>query len=799
MTPEQILESISGGFFAVDNNFRFTYWNNAAEHGTGFSKQEVLGKHIFEIFPNAEKSELGERYKLALQTQTFQSLVTRYKDSRFEKWYDVRIYPNENGLSVFFQDITEHKHQEHWQQTLLQISHIINTSNNVEDLCQHVAHTLSVRCEIPPHHTLLYLQRKHDKKLVLMSQTQLLQREKEPIPLLLSPHFDTHNNSLLIESFTTGKLLFTSDIAKSVYYNTAPELVVSSEILTVLALPLCVGNEVIGVCECIFHQSKELTERSIPFLTLIANEVAMGISRRTLIDELRVKNVDLEMQRSQTVEAHATLRRFLAYFSHELRAPLNSIIGFSDIIASDIAKLSEETIRNYVQSINSGGKHLLHMINDILDLSKIESGKLELFYTTIPLYQFFTNLKEELFPLLKEKNLDLQLHITEELEEITADSVRLKQIILNLLSNAIKFSNPNNKIILRIERNGYDIEFSVQDFGVGMHPEDATKIFHPFQQVGSATKQSEGTGLGLSITKKLVELHNGSITLHSEWQQGTTFIVQLPIMVNVENTNETITQRIASLQSEKDTPLRVLIVEDKPNAYTLLNTYLTEASYVTELARNGEEALEKAKLWKPDVITLDILLPVKDGWQVMRELKEHPLCKDIPVIIVSMMDERNLGFGLGAVEYCVKPVQKNELLSAMKKITQRIPEKKSNKILVIDDDDSVTDLVQIILENEGCTVLKAHNGKKGLELAEKEQPDLIILDLVMPEISGFSVAHHLKKHSSTFNIPIMVITSMELDEEMREQLDGFVVSMVSKSGFTKRDLLQEISSVGKRP
>ncbi|MEI7907702.1 MAG: response regulator, partial [Bacteroidota bacterium] len=207
---------------------------------------------------------------------------------------------------------------------------------------------------------------------------------------------------------------------------------------------------------------------------------------------------------------------------------------------------------------------------------------------------------------------------------------------------------------------------------------------------------------------------------------------------------------------------------------------------------------EKAKLWKPDVITLDILIPVKDGWQVLRELKDHPLCKDIPVIIISMVDERNVGFGLGAVEYFVKPVQKDELIAAVKKVEGRITQN-SAKILVIYDDRSVTDLVQIILEAEGCTVIKAHNGKDGLALAEKEKPDLIILDLVMPEMSGFNVAYQLKQSSATYTIPVMIMTSMEIDDETREQLEGFVVSLMKKSGFTKRDLLNEISAIeGKR-
>jgi CheY-like chemotaxis protein len=267
------------------------------------------------------------------------------------------------------------------------------------------------------------------------------------------------------------------------------------------------------------------------------------------------------------------------------------------------------------------------------------------------------------------------------------------------------------------------------------------------------------------------------------------------MMVQADNDAEKIMRAITSAHGAK-APRRVLIVEDKPHAYTLLRTYLHDAGYETEIAVNGVEALEKAKLWKPDVITLDILLPVKDGWQVLSELKDHPLCREIPVIIISMVDERNVGFSLGAAEYFVKPVQKDSLLHALKRVAERHPNvANAAKILVIDDDKSATDLVQVILEAEGCTVLKANNGRDGLAMAERERPDLILLDLVMPELSGFNVAYQLKHNLATYTIPVMIMTSMEIDDETRRQLDGFVVGLMKKSGFTKRDLLNEIAAI----
>lgn len=789
LNPEAILESISGGFFALDKYFKLTYWNKAAEEGTYLKRDEVIGKSVYEVFPNLEKSELGEKYRRAFETKTFQSFVSRYKDDRFEKWFDFRIYPNVDGLSVFLQDITEQKRQERQRETLLHISHAINSAAQLEDLCANIVHIIAESYELPQQNVLVYFHRPHDEQLILLAPELPLTDLQKNLYAISTGTADFAS----VDAFRTGSKIVTTDIARSVMYAFAPEKVITSTVHTLLALPLRVERERLGVLEVLLNYGKEIAEHEAAFLSLVASEVAVGISRRGLIDELRVKNVDLEIQRAQTQEAHEKLKRFLAFFSHELRAPLNSIIGFSDLINEDISSMDRGKLAEYNAAIKSSGTHLLHLINDILDLSKIEAGKLELHHTPVGVRNLIESVMQTVQPQIESKKITFESTIDEELDEIIADSVRMKQVLINLVTNAVKFSHAEGKVILAVKRNKNDIEFSVQDFGVGIRKEDINSLFQPFQQTADGAKKSEGTGLGLAITKKIVELHGGSLFVVSDFGEGSTFIARVPILVQVEKEAEQVLQKISEV-TDGGRQKRVLIVEDKPHARTLLHTYLTEAGYVTEIAANGVEALEKAKLWKPDVITLDILIPVKDGWQVLRELKDHPLCKDIPVIIISMVDERNVGFGLGAVEYFVKPVQKNDLLAAVKKV-EGMHAQKSAKILVVDDDKSVTDLVQVILESEGCTVLKAHNGKDGLVLAEKEKPDLIILDLVMPELSGFNVAYQLKHNPATYTIPVMIMTSMEIDDETREQLQGFVVSLMRKSGFTKRDLLNEIASI----
>jgi CheY-like chemotaxis protein len=242
----------------------------------------------------------------------------------------------------------------------------------------------------------------------------------------------------------------------------------------------------------------------------------------------------------------------------------------------------------------------------------------------------------------------------------------------------------------------------------------------------------------------------------------------------------------------------VLIIEDNPQASQLIQMYLQEAGYRTETAKDGSEGLEKAKRLKPNIITLDMIMPIKDGWQVLKELKRHPICKEIPIIIISITDEKKLGFSMGAVDYFVKPVNKEDLLNAIKRLPHPLTKQNGHpKVLIIDDDRTAAELIQVILESEGYTVIKTTNGREGVRLAASEAPDLIILDLIMPEMSGFNVAYQLKQNAHTRNTPIIILTSMEVDEETREQMAGYISTMMSKSRFTKKDLLREINTIEK--
>jgi PAS domain S-box-containing protein len=797
---ENILESITGGFFALDNDYRITYWNKAAETGTRLAAGEVMGKNVFDIFPNARGAMLGEKYRLAMETKTFQSFETAYKDERFDAWYDIRIYPSPTGLSVFFQDVTEKKTEQQQKEMLVEVSKAINTSRHLDELCMRAAEKIAILFEIPAKFVAIYLFDPRGNEIRLVAPALLdVEFPQDVVHQPVTPEV----RFLAGQAAYRKETIVSDDISRSTIGSMFMEEIRDLHLKTLIVMPLIVQGDVQGVLEVLSIKEKDFTRGQCEVLSVVANDLAGGMSRKRLIDELRMKNLELESQTQKTEEASDTLKKFLAMFSHELRSPLNSIVGFSELLTNPSEDLAAGTVKEFMKNINASGRHLQQIINDILDLSKIEAGKMELHIASYPVSYFRETVERVLASAIQEKKISLVFDLNPEIDELVVDQTRFKQILLNLVSNAVKFSHPSGTVTVSSRRDGNDLRFEVHDEGVGIKPEEIPALFKPFRQAQSGKeKNREGIGLGLAITKRLVELHGGTISVQSEWGKGTTVAFRLPMVVDA--TREQIAQAGMLLDAlrRENKPLDdgqkplALVVEDSPQAGELLRMYIESAGYRVEIARNGLDAVDMAKRLHPSVITLDLLLPMKDGWQVMKELKRHPLCKHIPIIIVSIIDEKNLGFSLGAVDYFVKPVNREDLVAALDKVhLVSRPDGRQASVLVIDDDRAATDLIQVILQNEGYQVLKAFHGRDGVEVAAREHPDLIILDLIMPETSGFNVAYQLKQIPATRSIPIIILTSMEIDPDMAEQLGGYVTSLMSKSSFTKRDLLREIANI----
>lgn len=794
---EQILEGISGGFFALDTRYRFTYWNKAAEEGTGLKREEVLGKHVFEVFPNAQSTELGEKYRLAMDTRQYQSIETTYRDERFEAWYDVRIYPNKDGLSVFFQDITAKKREQREKEALMAVSHAVNSAEFLDEMCLSAAEHIATFFNVPKPFVCIY-EYDSNRRLLHLRAPSLLEipNATEEVAHKLVHEMDS---SAAVRVALSLKPLITDELVHSAIAPYYVKLIDELRLRSLIVLPLMVQNHLQGVLEVLTTKEEAYAHQELGLLSVLANELSTGISRQKLIDEIKVKNVQLDHERQKTEGANEVLKKFLATFSHELRTPLNSIVGFSEILTSDIHKLRPDEIQEFMRNIHVSGRHLQHLINDILDLSKIEAGKVDLHVGTYPVAYFIDAISRVLQPAFDNRKVSLKVEIDDEIDALTVDQTRMKQILVNLVSNALKFSPEGGNVYVSIGRKETDLEVSVRDEGSGIDQNELIKLFQPFYQLRSGNASiDEGTGLGLAITKRLVELHGGRIWVESEVGKGTNFTFRIPLMVTMES-SDTLDQTTLPLKARKeDGQVHVLVIEDNVQAARLIEKYLRDAEYSIEIARNGVEGIEKAKRLRPDLIILDLLLPLKDGWQVMRELKSHPLCKDIPIIIVSIIDEKNLGFSLGAFNYFVKPVDRNELVQAIQRLpVRRDPMKHNPRVLVIDDDRASLELIGIILEEEGYEVIQCQNGKDGIELAKETKPDVIILDLLMPEKSGFAVAYELKQELSTRKIPIIVLTSMDIDDHIKEQLEGFVNGLMAKAHFTKKDLLREINHIEK--
>jgi PAS domain S-box-containing protein len=794
----QILEGISGGFFSLDKQYRFTYWNRAAEAGTGLKRGEVLGKNVFEVFPNAKGTELGEKYELAMETREFQSFETAYKDDRFEAWYDIRMYPSEGGISVLFHDITEEKRQQRQKEALLGVSRAISTAYQVDELCLSAAERIAEFVDIPP--KLVYIYRLDPRSQTLHLMAPALTDYPEMSQDIAHRFVHEADTSIVVRCALTRKRIIDTDLSVATLANHVKSEIKELKLKTLICLPLMVQNDLQGVLEVFSKKEEQYVGDELGLLTVISNELSAAMSRRRLIDEIALKNVELETEKLKTEEANETLKRFLATFSHELRAPLNSIVGFSELVAKGLANFPAASVEDFMKNINESGRHLQDLVNDILDLSKIEAGRLDLYIDTYPVSDFVESIPRVLQSAIQQKKINLEFQVSDEVDQLVVDQTRFKQILVNLAANAIKYSDLQGRVTISIRRVENEIEVVVRDEGPGIKPEDRGNLFRPFQQSKSGKGGKEGTGLGLAITKRLVELHGGYIWVESAPGKGTSFCFRIPMMVGGEV--HQVLSPLGKLTAGKvldydDRPL-VLIVEDNPQASQLIQTYLQEAGYRTETARDGEEALEKAKSLKPKFITLDVLLPIKDGWHVLKELRGHPICKDIPVIIISIVDEKKLGFTLGAVDYFVKPVNREDLLRALSRIPAISPKAgRSPKILVIDDDKAAADLIEVILQPEGYEVVKSFDGRDGLRRAISDHPDIILLDLIMPEVSGFNVAYQLRQQPETSAIPIIVLTSMEIDQETREQMEGYALSMMSKQTFTKKDLLKEIGSLGR--
>jgi signal transduction histidine kinase/DNA-binding response OmpR family regulator len=516
------------------------------------------------------------------------------------------------------------------------------------------------------------------------------------------------------------------------------------------------------------------------------------IRRRT--SELEDSNVQLKDAQEAADSANKAKSAFLANMSHELRTPLNAIIGYSEMLYETAGDEGQDTYLPDLNKIRTAGKHLLELINSVLDLSKIEAGKMELYLEPATVTTFVGGVTSMIRPLVEKNHNQLVLEEGGQLGDMRVDVTKLRQSLLNLLSNASKFTSAGivKLVVARETVDGVDwLEFRVSDSGIGMTPEQMGRLFQAFSQAdASTTKRFGGTGLGLAISRRFCRMMGGDIRVESEYGKGSTFTIRIPALVS-EDASKT-----AVLDAPAPAPGAgkglVLVIDDDPQVRDLVGRYLTKESYSVVFAASGEEGLAIAAKQRPVAITLDVLLPGLDGWGVMTALKADPALADIPVIFLTMLDERNLGYSLGAADFLVKPVDKEQLLRT---ISRNAGHDGNATALVVDDDAPTRTLMRRMLEDAGWTVTEAEDGMAGLAALERAVPAVVVLDLSMPVMDGFQLFEQIRSHPEWSGLRVIVCTARDLTESERKTFNGGVVQFIRKDG---RELDTLGATIGRR-
>jgi PAS domain S-box-containing protein len=493
-------------------------------------------------------------------------------------------------------------------------------------------------------------------------------------------------------------------------------------------------------------------------------------------------------------QANRAKSTFLANMSHELRTPLNAILGYSEIIQEDLPDCGCQELVADVKKIYAAGRHLLGLINDILDISKIEAGKMDLYNETFDLEKVLHDVVATIEPLIQTKQNRLKIEFSSELGNMHADLTKVRQMLFNLLSNAAKFTEQGVvrfKVVRETDLNADWIRFSVTDEGIGMTTEQIQKLFQPFTQAdASTTRKYGGTGLGLTITQRFAEMMGGKVSVESQLGKGSTFIIRMPAYV-ITDPSQTLKGTNPLMPAPKPNNNTILIIDDDAVVRELLQNYLKKLGYQVVSAESGQQGIELAKQIQPQAITLDVMMPGMDGWMVLSEMKKEPQLANIPVIIISLVEDKSIGYSLGAAEYLTKPINRNELSFILQKYLS--PSQVSQRVLLVEDDDITQNMIETILKKDGWQVYTAENGRIALEILRcKQKPDLILTDLMMPEIDGFEFVAQLRENPQWRFIPIVVLTAKEMSSEERKLLNHGVERVFQKGHYQREELLKEL-------
>lgn len=589
--------------------------------------------------------------------------------------------------------------------------------------------------------------------------------------------FAVGSKSVIGTCISTSEPVLINDVSSSSLFVPNPLLPATR---SELGLPLKITGKVIGAIDLQSSQPDAFDVDELKVLQILADQVAVAVDNARAY-EVSQRAVE-EMRELDRVKS-----QFLANMSHELRTPLNSVIGFSRVILKGIDGPINETQEQDITAIYNSGMHLLNMINEILDLSKIEAGKMELQFDDVNISDVINSAISTASGLVKDKPIELIQKVPSALPTIQADEIRLSQVLINLISNAVKFTEKGSitveAALQNNSQNKPEILVTVTDTGIGIASEDQNKLFQRFSQVDdSPTRKTGGTGLGLSICRSFIEMHGGKIgLLHSEVGKGSVFFFTIPAPESAPSMN------LDHLISGENT---ILSIDDDAQVISLYDRFLRPHGYEVVPLTDPTQAVQKARELRPFAITLDIMMPQKDGWQVLKDLKKDEQTRDIPIMICSILEEEEKGFNLGASEYLVKPFLQDDLASAIQRLSK---DGEIHDVMIVDDDPADLRLLQKMIEDEGnYMAVLADSGSSALQLLKDFTPDILILDLFMPGMNGFELMDKLKEEPRLSKIPVILLTGADLEADQQKFLSEYGDQILTKASLNKNDLLHHL-------
>ena len=776
------IETSGDAIFMTDINGKIVFANSAFETIYGYKPSEAVGQT-----PRIIKSGLvpQEQYKsfwstlLSKQAVTGE-LINKTKDGRLISIAGTNSpILDENGNLLGFlavhHDITDRKKAEDELQkrnTYLaasaEISRLVTSTLDLNAIFSRTVNLINEKFGF--YHAAIFIVEETGFNAALREATGIAAVEMKK-----NKHTLQVNSKSIVGKVTAeGEAVVVNNIAQNPLHKVNPLL---PETRAEAAIPLRIGSRVIGAIDIQAKTENAFTEDEIAVLQTLADQVAVAIDNARSF-ELSQQAV-MEMREIDRLKS-----QFLANMSHELRTPLNSIIGFSRVIIKGIDGPVTELQQQDLTAIYNSGQHLLGLINDILDLSKIEAGKMELAFDEVNISDIVSSVLSTMSGLVKDRPIEMKRIIEPNLPTVRADAIRVRQVMINLLSNASKFTDEGNIIVevgLHRGTTGHnEVRVSVKDTGPGISKRDQEKLFQAFSQVDdSPTRKTGGTGLGLSICQQLINMHGGKIWVDSDVGKGSTFHFTLPLFRNEEGDIRPNGNKV------------ILSIDDDPQVIGLYERYLQPQGYQVIPLTNPALALERVKQLRPFAVTLDVMMPGIDGWKVLDTLKGDPDTRNIPVIVCSIIEDLEKGFNLGASDYLVKPILEDDLVNALDRLNS---DGSIREVLVIDDNTDDLRLIKKILNDDGrYKAILAEGGRQGWEIISSGiPPHAIVLDLFMPELNGFQILERMQADKKLRDIPVIVISGMELSADQKKQLSDFGQRILSKGSFSEKELLTSL-------